>query len=174
MSEEKIMTYEEFSKKDIIIDAETQKEIDRITENAKWNPIKCIDHLPDADSIPEDGKIIKHMEETGMTAFDVAQGYSVLLPYDIMAIVTYEYQPGHNGDETLCRHLTLVGNIHTGYYPTPGQVERILPNFGFLNSMEKAQVWVIDKEDHLIINVLEPLDGDMGKMITLEEYKKEA
>lgn len=165
------ITYDEFIKLDIPISEEIQTEIDRVVMNASWNPIPI--EVIESVKIEEDdlGNISINTGDLKITRDDVQVGHTVTLPYGIVAIMTHEEFPGIDGKPVLCKRLLFTGDWESCYFPHPDQINTLLPKFGFINDIYTAYTWLIETVV-LAVSVLEPLDGNMLKLSSLENIKQ--
>lgn len=78
--------------------------------------------------------------------------------------VTYTHE--HQREDLVCRHISVSAeNAAPNKGPSPQAVVEILKMFGFKNSLGHMPGWVSKKEDgSLIIELVEPLDGDLSKL----------
>lgn len=84
---------------------------------------------------------------------------TIKLPVGYNATYTHETQP-----EAICRHLS-VSVDRRGKLPSIEAVQAIMLLFHFVNEIRGCFVWIEGMADHQqAINVVEPLDGDMGKL----------
>ena len=132
----------------LILDKNVKAKIQRIKEYARENftPLEVMESL--AESAPAPGGLNKDF-----TMF-VPMGYTVTY--------TEEEQPG----KIMCRHLSMSIH-HKGSVPNPLAIQMMLEEFGFVNDLNTAIVWKekFSADDQIAINVVEPIDGDMNKLL---------
>ena len=132
----------------LIIDS---KEVQRLKDNAKWNPVslEIVRKLVKG----EPGIIPGDQEDFTMTAGE----------YKI--VYTYEEQ-----EQGICRHLSVSINGRD-LLPSPLGIRMICEEFGFINQFPdgfpEPFIWKekFKVKDQMAINILEPLDGNFLKFI---------
>lgn len=82
------------------------------------------------------------------------------IPLGFAVTYTHEEQPG-----ATCRHMSVSVDGKAGTGPNPHAVAAIMEAFGFKNQFGAAAMWTDTLRDgRLVINILEPLDGNMESL----------
>lgn len=98
-----------------------------------------------------------HKRKSGDAFNAMNEASTIDLPIGFAVTYTHEEQPG-----AVCRHMSVSVNGGPGVGPNPHAVSLLMQEFGFVNQLTGAFVYQDALRDgRLVINVIEPLDGDM-------------
>lgn len=90
-----------------------------------------------------------------------ANQYTIRLPGGFFVTYTHEEQR-----QCTCRHISIsVAGARKNTGPDPTAVKMIIGAFGFVNPLGMLPVWITRFKDRLIVECLEPLDGDVAKLM---------
>ena len=98
-----------------------------------------------------------HKQKTGDAHAPMNQAATIEIPLGFFVTYTHEEQPGG-----MCRHMSVSVAGSRGSGPNPHAVALLMEEFGFKNAFGSAPMWLDTlKNGTLVINVLEPLDGNL-------------
>jgi len=97
-------------------------------------------------------------DEVNNAINELNDGFSIKLPVDIMVTYTHEEQK-----QCVCRHISVsIGKSDKAIHPVA--MNFILDEFGFKNRLGHLPIWVSQTPENLIIEAIEPLDGDVLRL----------
>ncbi len=92
---------------------------------------------------------------------------TLLIPTGFQVTYTHEEQP-----RCTCRHISISLVAAPDRGPHPAAVQMLLDEFGFKNRLEELPFYVTqDDGGTTIIDVLEPLDGDVDRLKAPVQYQ---
>lgn len=101
-----------------------------------------------------------HKTRTGDAFNAMNEASTIDLPIGYAVTYTHEEQPG-----AICRHMSISVDGKPGTGPSPHAVAMIMEEFGFKNPLSAAFTYLDTLRDgRLVINVIEPLDGNMESL----------
>ncbi len=123
-------------------------EVQRLKDNAKWNPIPLA--------------TLAWLAKGFGVAYGDKDDFSMIAD-PFMIVFTHEIQK-----IGICRHLSISIIDQSNKIPEPHIVKQVLKIFGFINNLEDLIIWVEEPKIkyNMAINLIEPLDGDMSKINT--------
>lgn len=80
----------------------------------------------------------------------------IAIPFGYTVSYTVEIQP-----HGTIRHLAV--SLARDSDPHPGAVQLLMDEFGFINPLGRAVVWATEGTSPRVVNVIEPLDGDIDR-----------
>lgn len=102
----------------------------------------------------------EHKARTGAAFNAMNEASTIDLPLGYAVTYTHEQQPG-----AVCRHMSISVDGKPGTGPSPHAVQAIMTEFGFKNELPAAYSYIDTLHDgRLVINVIEPLDGNMESL----------
>jgi len=103
-----------------------------------------------------------HKKKTGDAFNAMNEAATIDIPLGYAVTYTHEEQPG-----AVCRHMSVSAASKPGTGPNPAAVEMLMEEFGFKNRLATAYAYLDTLRDgRLVINVVEPLDGNMESLRT--------
>lgn len=135
----------------LLLTPEVEKEVKALIERAAAEP------LPFA----ENQRLVEARANGQTINLDNAR-FTMVIPRGYHVTYTHEYQR----EDLVCRHISVsVENAQPKTGPNPMAVVEILRLFGFKNQLGHMPGWVSKHPNgSLIIELLEPVDGDVGKL----------
>ena len=134
----------------LMIGARERSAISELIEKAERRVTPLADMARAAEQKKRTGNAFNAMNEA--STIDLPIGYAVTY--------THEEQPG-----AMCRHMSVSVDGAPGTGPNPHAVESIMAEFGFKNPLQQAFTYLDTLRDgRLVINVIEPLDGNMESL----------
>lgn len=135
----------------ILNDPEVMAAIKQLIEKAAARPTSF-----------RDAKRLADKKAQGMVENPMNDDLTMTIPVGYRVTYTHEYQR----EDLICRHISVsVENARPKTGPNPHAVIEILKMFGFKNNLGQMPGWVSEKDDgSLIIEFVEPLDGDVSKL----------
>ena len=119
----------------------TESEVNRLKDNAKWNPIsnEVMKALAKGDSVPIAGD----------------QKEFTMIAGDFRIVYTHEDQP-----IGMCRHISVSVYSNPSIKPSDEAMSFICKEFGFINELTDMPNWIekFGPGSEYAINVLEPLE----------------
>lgn len=101
-----------------------------------------------------------HKNKTGDAFNAMNEASTIELPIGFAVTYTHEEQPG-----AVCRHMSVSVDGKPGTGPDPHAVAMLMEEFGFKNRFGEAFMHLDTMRDgSLVINVIEPLDGNMESL----------
>ena len=89
---------------------------------------------------------------------DYNEGFSIDIPVGIQVTYTHEEQK-----QCVCKHISVsIGKEDKAIHPIA--MNFILDEFGFKNRVGSLPIWISKSHDNLIIEAIEPLDGDVMRL----------
>lgn len=102
----------------------------------------------------------EHKRTTGDAFNAMNEAATIDIPLGYAVTYTHEEQPG-----AVCRHMSVSTAGAPGTGPNPLAVGMLMQEFGFKNDLSGAFSYLDTLRDgRLVINVIEPLDGNMEQL----------
>ena len=97
-------------------------------------------------------------DETNNAISEYNEGFTIDIPVGIQVTYTHEEQK-----QCVCRHISVsIGKADKAIHPVA--MNFILDEFGFKNRVGSLPTWISQTKDNLIIEAIEPLDGDVMRL----------
>jgi hypothetical protein len=111
----------------------------------------------------EDAKRLAENKKRGQDTYILNEKFTIVIPQGY--IVTYTHE--HQRPDLICRHISISAEgALPNKGPHPAAVVEIIKMFGFINGLGEMPAWISKKKDgSLIVEMLEPLDGDLNHLI---------
>jgi len=126
----------------------------------------CLELIKKAAARPtrwEDTRALAEKAAAGMVHNPLNDDLTITIPHGYRVTYTHEYQR----EDLVCRHISVSAEgakPKTG--PSPHAVVEIIAMFGFINPLGAMPAWVSTADDgSLIIEMVEPLDGDVSQLM---------
>lgn len=131
----------------LMIGAKEREAIAELVEKAALRVMPLADMKRAAD----------HKQRTGDAFNAMNEASTIDIPIGFAVTYTHEQQPG-----AVCRHMSVSVDGKSGTGPSPHAVGMLMEEFGFKNRFGEAFMHLDTLRDgRLVINVIEPLDGNM-------------
>lgn len=140
--------------------------IDRAVKNA----IKMV--IDNAAKYPTKWETLKKLSKGEPAPKGRNDEFTIGIPEGFTATYTHEEYLVNDKDMVVCRHLS-VSVDRKGKVPHEAAVQMIMEEYGFINKIPNLAIWPEKFGDgQTAVNVLEPLDGDMSKIMRKKEDEK--
>lgn len=103
-------------------------------------------------------RLAEWKDRTGAVVNPLHDEFTIALPVGFRVTYTHEQQK-----QCVCRHMSVSIDAPPPAAPSPAAVNELLALFGFKNRIPAIVFW-LDKGERVIINLLEPLDGDLSRL----------
>lgn len=115
---------------------------------------KAAEHVTPLDAVK---RAAQFRSQTGVGENAMNEALTIEIPNGYTVTYTHEEQPGG-----VCRHMSVSVSDAPRRGPNPHAVAMLMEEFGFKNPFGGAHMWLDEGELRaVIVNVLEPLDGNM-------------
>lgn len=101
----------------------------------------------------------KWSETTGAKRNPLHDEFTMRIPLNYSVTYTHEHQR-----QCVCRHLSVALIGRPGRGPTMEAMNALLEEFGFKNQLRELVMWITRDKNDVIIEALEPLDGNIEQL----------
>ena len=114
----------------------------------------------------EDTMALARKAAAGMVENPMNDDLTMTIPRGYRVTYTHE----HQRENLICRHISVSAiGAEPNQGPSPHAVVEIIALFGFINHLGAMPAWVNKKKDgSLIIEMIEPLDGNLSHLMNPE------